>query len=107
MARELWDRSSGPRPGNLSEIYGGDGGNGTGTYDELDTITLVFSDLTDRAGLPEELTYEEINSVFSFNQNLGNNYTGKWLQTGVWVSPLGPGIVPDVPYASMLDAIVF
>lgn len=23
MARELWDRSSGPRPGNLSEIYGG------------------------------------------------------------------------------------
>lgn len=57
----------------------------------------------DRGGLPELLTFEQINSILSFNQVLGSNYTGKWLETGVWVSPLGSSaITPDVPYAKVL-----
>ena len=96
----------GPEAIRVTEIVARDGGRGTGTFDVDDTITLVMSERTDRGGLPERVTYDEINSFLSFNQNLGSNYSGRWLGSGVWVSPLGPGIIPDVPYSSALEIVI-
>jgi hypothetical protein len=83
-----------------------DGGSGKGTFDVNDTITLVLSERTDRGGLPEVVSRQQIDSFLSFNQNLGANYSGQWLESGVWVSPVGPGVIPDVPYSRILKITI-
>ena len=94
--------SFGPEAISVVELVAQDGGKGTGTYDVNDTITLVLSEPTDRGGLPEHVSFEQINAILSFNQNLGSHYTGRWTDNGVFTSPMGPGFYPDIPYSSTL-----
>jgi len=98
--------SFGPEAISIVALVAQDGGSGKGTYDINDTVTLVLSEPTDRGGLAEYLTYAQVNSVVSFNMNLGSNYSARWLESGVWVSPMGPGIVPDVPHSRILKITV-
>jgi hypothetical protein len=100
------DGSFGPEAIKIVQLVANDGGSGKGTFDVNDTIKLILSERTDRGGLPELMTFEQVNSLLSFNQRIGSNYFGRWLQSGVWVSPLGSAIIPDVPYSKVLEITI-
>ncbi|MGH9910291.1 MAG: hypothetical protein ACRD32_06585, partial [Nitrososphaerales archaeon] len=52
-----------------------------GNFDNGDTITVKFSEPTNQPfkGANNQLTKTNLDSLFSFSQNLGTSYSGKWL----------------------------
>ena len=58
-------------------LVANDGGSGKGTFDVNDTIQLILSERTDRDGLPELMTFEQVNSVISLNQRIDIDYFGR------------------------------
>ena len=54
-------------------------------YSDGDKITITFSQSTNKAGLPDTiLTKEQLNNLFHFSMQLGDNYTGSWLNDRVF-----------------------
>ena len=58
-------------------LVANDGGSGKDTFDVNDTIQLILSERTDRDGLPELMTFEQVNSVISLNQRIDIDYFGR------------------------------
>jgi hypothetical protein len=98
----MLEGSFGPEAIKVEKLVADDGGTGKGTFDVNDTVTLVLSERTDRGLLPEHVTFEQINSFVSFNQRLGSDYSGRWLESGVWTSPLGRGYMRDISFSRKL-----
>jgi hypothetical protein len=71
------DGSFGPEVIKIVQLVTNEEGSGKGTFDVNDTIKLTLSERTDRGGLPELMTFEQVNSVLSFNQRIDNNYSGR------------------------------
>ena len=71
------DGSFGPEAIKIVQLVANDGGSGKGTFDVNDTIKLILSERTDRGGLPELMTFEQVNSVISLNQRIDIDYFGR------------------------------
>ena len=53
-------------------------------YGDGDTITVTFSQSTNKAGLPDNnVTKEQLNNLFHFSMQLGDAYKGDWLSDSV------------------------
>ncbi|AFS80974.1 hypothetical protein NKOR_05440 [Candidatus Nitrosopumilus koreensis AR1] len=52
----------------------------TSGYGNKDTITVQFSETTNRADFSDaELPKSDVDSIFKFSHSLGDDYTGKWI----------------------------
>ncbi|KAH3742736.1 calcium-binding protein [Pelomyxa schiedti] len=72
-----WGTKGGP---SIVSLIADDPDNQDGIYSTGDTLTLLFNEPTNTPyGL--YLTRANIDSLFTFSESLGANYTGKWLNT--------------------------
>jgi len=52
----------------------------TSAYGDEDTITILFSETTNRASFTDvSLSKTEVDSIFEFSTSLGDDYIGKWI----------------------------
>ncbi|MGH9910457.1 MAG: Ig-like domain-containing protein, partial [Nitrososphaerales archaeon] len=71
----------------ITAIIADDPDSSDSVYSNGDTITVKFSRATNTPfkGINNQLTKENLDAIFSFSQNLGEDYTGKWLTSSTLV----------------------
>jgi hypothetical protein len=75
----------GPSPIRILSIVAADSLDLDDVFGVGDTLTITFSEATNKAQLPDVLTKEHIDLVLSFSQSLGADYTGEWKTNSVLV----------------------
>lgn len=75
----------GPSPIRILSMVASDSLDLDNVYGVGDTLTITFSEDTDKAGLPNSVTKSQIDYLLSFSETLGANYTGKWTSSRVLV----------------------
>jgi hypothetical protein len=78
-------------------------GAGSGGYASGSTITVRFSDSTNQ---PAAATKDNLNSLFTFSQNLGNGYSGTWVNPSTLVITINDASGATPPAVGVLTAQV-
>ena len=68
----------GPSPITIISFTAKDPTDLNDVYSVGDQLTIIFSQATDRAGLPITLTKMQVDSLLNFSQSLGEQYVGNW-----------------------------
>ena len=75
----------GPSPIRILSIVAADSLDLDDVFGIGDTLTITFSEATNKAQLPDVLTKAHIDLVLSFSQSLGADYSGEWKTNSVLV----------------------
>ena len=75
----------GPSPIRIVSMVAADSMDLDNVYGVDDTLTITFSEGTNKAQLPDTLTKAQIDVLLSFSESLGRDYTGVWTSDRVLV----------------------
>ena len=75
----------GPSPIRILSMVASDSLDLDNVYGVGDTLTITFSEDTNKAQLPDQLTKAHIDLLLSFSESLGTDYTGEWMSNRVLV----------------------
>jgi len=72
----------GPSNVFITDFFAEDPDNLDNELSSGDSLLITFSRRTSKGGLPDRISKEQVDSVFSFADPIGLNYTGTWLNNG-------------------------
>jgi hypothetical protein len=75
----------GPSPIRILSMVASDSLDLDNVYGVGDTLTITFSEDTNKARLPDQLTKANIDLLLAFSESLGTDYTGEWISNRVLV----------------------
>ena len=85
MLSPVLDGNFGPSPIRILSMVAADSLDLDNVYGVGDTLTITFSQDTNKAQLPDQLTKADIDLLLAFSQSLGTDYTGSWISNRVLV----------------------
>lgn len=65
----------------ITDVTADDPDNSNAAYSDGDTITIRFSEPTDTPGGTTTQSKAAVNNLFTFTENLGDEYTGQWVNS--------------------------
>lgn len=95
-----------PEPPSITSLVAADPNNSGAGFSSGDTITVRFSDPTNREGGNGVQTKDAVNDLFSFSSSLDGAYSGRWINPSTFVITIGSDVGTVVPQVGAFKVTV-